>query len=149
MAKVVDDEHEFGDKILQETHLKINEQLSGIVDVLRSGFAKVSFITTPEMSADDMGLVHGGFIFSAADHAAMVAVNEKNVVLSSVKSNFLSPVRVGDEVHFEARLRHKEGRKRLVTVRGFVLEVKVFEGEFSTVVTDRHVLQLKLMKEDQ
>jgi len=148
MSRTKDDEYEFGEKIVQDTHLKVNETLSGIVNVLRSGFAKVSLITTPEMAADDMGLVHGGFIFSAADHAAMVAVNEKNVVLASVKSNFLSPVRVGDEVSFEARLRHKEGRKRLVTVRGFVLDVKVFEGEFSTVVTDRHVLQLKLMKEE-
>jgi len=149
MSEATDDEYEFGEKVPQKTHQRVNEILSGSVDVLRSGFAKVSLITTPEMAADDMGLVHGGFIFSAADHAAMVAVNEKNVVLASVKSTFLSPVRVGDEVHFEAKLRHKDGRKRLVSVRGFVLEVKVFEGEFSTVITDRHVLQLKLLKDEE
>ena len=40
----------------------------------------------------------------------------------------------------------KEGRKRNVTVKGFVHDIKVFEGEFKTVITERHVLRLDLMK---
>jgi acyl-coenzyme A thioesterase PaaI-like protein len=128
------------------THERINTVYSGEIIKLESGYAKVILDTTEVMRADDVGLVHGGFIFSAADFAAMVAVNEPNVVLASCNCLFLAPVRVGDSVTFEATEHQKEGRKRNVTVRGFVHEIKVFEGEFKTVVTERHVLRLDLLK---
>ncbi|MDO9057343.1 MAG: PaaI family thioesterase [Sulfuricurvum sp.] len=128
------------------THERINTVYSGEIIKLESGYAKVVLDTTEVMRADDVGLVHGGFIFSAADFAAMVAVNEPNVVLASCNCLFLAPVRVGDSVTFEATEHQKEGRKRNVTVRGFVHEIKVFEGEFKTVVTERHVLRLDLLK---
>jgi acyl-CoA thioesterase len=128
------------------THERINTVYSGEILKLESGYAKVILETTEVMRADDVGLVHGGFIFSAADFAAMVAVNEPNVVLASSNCLFLAPVRVGDSVTFEATEHQKEGRKRTVTVRGFVHEIKVFEGEFKTVITERHVLRLDLLK---
>ncbi len=128
------------------THERINTVYSGEILKLESGYAKVILETTEVMRADDVGLVHGGFIFSAADFAAMVAVNEPNVVLASSNCLFLAPVRVGDSVTFEATEHQKEGRKRNVTVRGFVHEIKVFEGEFKTVITERHVLRLDLLK---
>jgi len=128
------------------THERINTVYSGEIVKLESGYAKVVLDTTEVMRADEVGLVHGGFIFSSADFAAMVAVNEPNVVLASCNCLFLAPVRVGDSVTFEATEHQKEGRKRNVTVRGFVHEIKVFEGEFKTVVTERHVLRLDLLK---
>jgi acyl-CoA thioesterase len=100
------------------------------------------------MVADEFDLIHGGFIFSAADYAAMLAVNEKNVVLVACDCQFLSPVKFGDIIKVIAMVRHKEGRKRNVHVTAFVHEIKVFDGEFKTVVTDRHVLKLKLMEEE-
>lgn len=128
------------------THERINTVYSGEIVKMEAGYAKVMLETIEAMRADELGLVHGGFIFSAADFAAMVAVNEPNVVLASCNCLFLAPVRVGDSVTFEATEHQKEGRKRNVTVRGFVHEIKVFEGEFKTVVTERHVLRLDLMK---
>lgn len=128
------------------THEKINRIYSGEIVKLEVGYAKVLLETNEAMRADEVGLVHGGFIFSAADFAAMASVNEPNVVLASCNCLFLSPVRVGDSVTFEATEHQTEGRKRNVTVRGFVHEIKVFEGEFKTVVTERHVLRLDLMK---
>lgn len=128
------------------THEKINTMYSGYIVKLESGYAQVSLETSEAMRADDVGLVHGGFIFSAADFAAMASVNEPNVVLASCNCLFLAPVRVGDTVVFEATEHQKEGRKRNVSVRGFVHDIKVFEGEFKTVVTERHVLRLDLMK---
>ena len=53
---------------------------------LRPGYAKVTMVTTPVMSADDRGLTHGGFYFGMADYAAMLAVNDPNVVLGSADS---------------------------------------------------------------
>lgn len=131
--------------VLRNTHERIDAELSGDIDELKRGFARVILETIDIMSADDQGLVHGGFIFSAADYAAMLAVNERNVVLAGASSQFLAPVRVGDHVVFEAYERQKEGRKRSVYVKGTVLDIKVFEGEFKTVVTDNHVLNLELL----
>lgn len=141
-------EYRSKDDVLLHTHERINQELCGEIEKLEQGFVKLKLVTVPEMVVDSTGLVHGGFIFSAADFAAMAAVNEKNVVLVASDCQFLSPVKIGDIVNFTAKVRHKEGRKRNVNVTGNVLEIKVFEGEFKTVVTDRHVLKLKLSGEE-
>lgn len=131
-------------ELLLATHEKINRDLCGEIEKLEQGFVTLKLVTTHEMIADSLGLIHGGFIFGAADFAAMAAVNEKNVVLVASDCQFLSPVKFGDIVYFTAKVRHKEGRKRNVHVTANVLDIKVFEGEFKTVVTERHVLRLKL-----
>lgn len=133
------------DDVMLETHLMIDRTLSGDLEHLAKGFAKVVLVTTEDMRADSVGLVHGGFIFSAADFAAMAAVNEPNVVLAGANCQFLAPVRVGDEVVFEAKVRHSEARKRNVSVTAYSYDVKVFEAEFKTVVTEKHVLKLSLL----
>jgi len=136
-----------GSDVMLRTHDEINNQFCGVIKDLKQGHVIVELETIEEMRADKLGLVHGGFIFGAADYAAMLAVNEKNVVLSNSSSSFLSPVKVGDVVRFEAKLKNKEGRKRYVKVVGTILDVKVYEGEFKTVVTERHVLRLSLLTE--
>ncbi len=141
----IEDYRDDKDNIFIKTHEEINQNLSGEVIEIKEGYVKVLLITTLDMVADNEGLVHGGFIFSAADYAAMLAVNEKNVVLVGSECQFLSPVKLYDEVHFIAKVRHREGRKRNVHVEAHVLDIKVFEGEFKTVITDRHVLKLKLL----
>ena len=132
-------------QIMVKTHDEINASLCGEIREMLDGYVVVELETIAEMKADKHGLIHGGFIFGAADYAAMLAVNEKNVVLANSSSSFLSPVRMGDSVRFEARLKNKEGRKRFIKVKGFVLDVKVYEGEFRTIVTDNHVLNLSLL----
>ena len=135
--------------VILNTHLRINESLSGEITLLEKGYVELRLTTSNDMLADEIGLIHGGFIFSAADYAAMVAVNEKNVVLVGSDCQFLSPVKLHDEVNFIARVRHHEGKKRNVHVIGNVHDIKVFEGEFKTVITERHVLKLKLMDETE
>lgn len=135
-------------EVMLSTHERVNNNLCGEVLVLERGYVETKLRTIPEMVADDIGLIHGGFIFGAADYAAMLAVNEKNVVLVASNCQFLSPVKLHNEVKFVARVRHKEGRKRNVNVEGYVLDIKVFEGEFKTVVTEHHVLKLKLLDEN-
>ena len=135
--------------VLLKTHEMINTMLSGELESLDAGYARVRLQTTEDMGADKLGLVHGGFIFSAADFAAMAAVNEPNVVLAGCNCQFLAPVRVGDEVIAEARVRQKDGRKRNVFVTAYAYDVKVFEAEFKTVVTEKHVLRLTLLNEDE
>ena len=142
------DEYLNEEEVLINTHEKIDNELCGRIEKVEKGILELSLKTIPEMLADDKGLIHGGFIFSAADYAAMAAVNEKNVVLVASNAQFLSPVRLGDTVNIKATVRHKEGRKRNVNVVGYVYDIKVFDGEFKTVVTDRHVLKLHLVDDE-
>jgi acyl-CoA thioesterase len=142
------DYNENKNEVMLGTHERVNPDLCGEVLVLERGYVETRLRTISEMVADDIGLIHGGFIFGAADYAAMLAVNERNVVLVASNCQFLSPVKFHDEVTFVARVRHKEGRKRNVNVEGYVLDIKVFEGEFKTVVTERHVLKLHLLDEN-
>ena len=143
------DDYRDEEQVIIQTHEKINQNLCGEIIKIEAGYVELRLTTLPEMVADEIGLIHGGFIFSAADYAAMLAVNERNVVLVASDCQFLSPVKFHDEVNFVARVRHKEGRKRNVHVEAFVLDIKVFEGEFKTVITDRHVLKLKLLENEE
>jgi len=142
------DEYREDEPVFIKTHEDINQELNGEVVKLEEGYVELRLSTVQDMVADSLGLIHGGFIFSAADYAAMLAVNERNVVLVGSECQFLSPVKYHDEVNFVARVRHKEGRKRNVHVEAYVLDIKVFEGEFKTVITEKHVLRLKLLDEE-
>lgn len=124
------------------THLKINNLLNGDVVALKEGYAKIALKTTDVMVADEQGLVHGGFCFGAADFAAMAAVNDPFVVLAKSEVKFLAPVKVGEEVIFEADVTEGDGRKFTVSVRGSVAEKAVFSGTFYTAVLKQHVLSL-------
>jgi len=137
------------DEVILKTHQRIHSDLSGSIQKMESGHVEIELVTTKEMLADDMGLIHGGFIFSAADYAAMAAVNERNVVLVASDCQFLSPVKLGDKVRVEANVRHTEGKKRNVNVEAYVYDIKVFSGVFKTVVTERHVLKLKLLDQEE
>jgi len=122
------------------THLCINTSLCGKVVKLDTNYAEVLIYTTQQMSADSHGLVHGGFIFGAADYAAMTAVNDPFVVLGASSSKFVAPVKVGDAVLCKASVVSEKGKKRVVEVESFVDGKIVFEGEFTTFVLDKHVL---------
>ena len=123
-----------------KTHLAIETSLCGKVIKLETNYAEVLLHTTQQMTVDTQGLVHGGFIFGAADYAAMSAVNDPYVVLGSSSSKFIAPVKVGDVVLCKATVISVKGKKREVSVQAFVEEKLVFEGSFTTFVLDKHVL---------
>jgi acyl-coenzyme A thioesterase PaaI-like protein len=122
------------------THLNIDTSLCGKVTNLEKDYAEVLLCTTQQMTADAQGLVHGGFVFGAADYAAMSAVNDPYVVLGASSSKFLAPVKVGDAVLCKARVVNTKGKKSEVKVEAFVNEKLVFEGDFTTFVLPTHVL---------
>ena len=126
------------DKI--NTHPDISTGLVGRADELTPGKAQASLLTLAEMAADERGLVHGGFIFGLADYAAMLAVNDPNVVLGAAQSKFLAPVTVGDVAVATAVVVADNGRKRQVECHVKVGEKTVFQGEFTCFVLDKHVL---------
>lgn len=123
-----------------QTHLGIDASLCGEVVSLAPGRAELRLTTLPSMAVDDAGLVHGGFVFGLADHAAMLAVNDPNVVLGAASTRFLKPLRVGDVVLARASVGAEAGRKRTVAVEVLHADVVVMTGEFTCFVLDRHVL---------
>ena len=109
------------------THREINHALCGRPVHLDETMAKVSLVTTAAMTVDASGLVHGGFVFGLADHAAMIAVNHPNVVLGAAEVRFLKPIRAGETVVAEAKVEEKEGKKNSVTVSVSRREETVFK----------------------
>lgn len=122
------------------THLQIDHDLNGTIITLNEGYAKVELKTKSIMRADEQGLVHGGFVFGAADFTAMATVNDPFVVLAKSDTKFLAPVKVTESIVFEGNIILNDGRKSTVEVVGKIGEKKVFIGTFYTVVLDKHVL---------
>ncbi len=122
------------------THLAINPELCGVVDDIELGSAVVELRTRPEMAVDDRGLVHGGFVFGLADYAAMVAVNDPNVVLGGAEMRFLKPVVVDEVLRAHAHVDSAEGKKHKVTVTVRRGQEPVFEGTLTCFVLPQHVL---------
>jgi uncharacterized protein (TIGR00369 family) len=122
------------------THRRIDQSLSGVPVELSQGKAIVKLKTDERMVADEYGLIHGGFIFSLADYASMLAVNEETVVLAKAEVKFLKPVKLGDEVVATAEVKGIEGKKRFVSVEVKRGDEVVFTGEFLCVVPEKHVL---------
>lgn len=124
----------------QRTHLKADSNLVGKpLTIIENEKAIVELRTIESMVVDNMGLVHGGFTFSLADYAAMLAVNDPNVVLGSCEARFIAPVKVGDLMQATAEINEIDGRKRVVNVTVTVEDKIVFTGKMKCYVLDRHV----------
>jgi acyl-coenzyme A thioesterase PaaI-like protein len=123
-----------------QTHLAIDAALCGQPEELRTHYCRLRLTTTDAMGVDARGLVHGGFIFGMADYAAMLAVNDPNVVLGAAEARFLIPVRTGETVVAEAHVATVEGKKHTVTATVTRDGKAVFKGTFTCFVLDRHVL---------
>jgi acyl-coenzyme A thioesterase PaaI-like protein len=122
------------------THLAIDRRLVGEPLEIGQGTAAAALVTLPEMAADDRGLVHGGFVFGLADYAAMLAVNDPNVVLGGAETRFLKPVTVGEELLARARVEETNGRKSRVVVEVLRDGEVVMAGTLTCFILDRHVL---------
>jgi acyl-coenzyme A thioesterase PaaI-like protein len=122
------------------THLEIDHALCGEPVSVGDGEATTRFVTTDAMAVDDRGLVHGGFVFGLADHAAMLAVNDPNVVLGAAEVRFDAPVKVGEEVTATARITGEKGKKRTLESEASVGDRKVMSATFTAFVLDQHVL---------
>ncbi len=123
-----------------DTHGRIDAAFCGKAVFVDAGASRVELVTTPQMAADEKGLVHGGFIFGAADYAAMIAVNHPHVVLGASQVKFLKPVRVGETIVVKARVEAVSGSKHQVSAHASRDGQDVFEGVFTCFVLDKHVL---------
>ncbi len=127
-----------------KTHKRVNSAFSGSIVALDENYAKLQLLTTNDMTTDDLGLVHSGFIFSAADYAAAVAINQENTVIIGSKVSFLAPSKVGDHVEFEAKVKFEDLRKREISVVGKINDIKIFQGTFYAIVLEKHIFKTKI-----
>ena len=123
-----------------QTHESISRSLCGQPLAVEEGYSRVELETGEEMAVDAFGLVHGGFIFGQADYAAMIAVNDPNVVLGAAEVKFLKPVKTGETTVAEARVAETAGKKQVVDVTVKKGDTPVFEGRFTCFVLEKHVL---------
>ncbi|MDQ7038236.1 MAG: PaaI family thioesterase [Aquificota bacterium] len=124
------------------THTLADKELCGEPLEIREGMSKVRMKVTEKMAVDEKGLVHGGFIFSLADLSSMLAVNHPNVVLAGANVRFTKPVRVGDDLIAEAKVKErKENRVKVITLVRNQEGNVVFQGEFFCVIPEKHVLE--------
>ncbi len=129
-------------KLKIKTHQRASSKLVGWVAAVEDEkYASTRLVATQDMAVDDRGLIHGGFTFGLADFAAMVLVNQPNVVLASAEMRYLAPVKVGDEMVADASLISKEENRFKVRVEVRVGDRGVAEGTFNCVVTGKHVLE--------
>ena len=124
-----------------KTHLLAHGPLLGTpVEVVDGKSAIVKLVAIENMVVDEEGLVHGGFAFGLADYAAMLAVNDPNVVIGAANVRFTAPVKRGDIMIAEARVVDEVKRKRLIMVDVKVDNKPVLTGELTCFVLEKHVL---------
>jgi len=124
-----------------KTHLLAHGPLLGTpVEVVDGKSAIVRLVAIENMVVDEEGLVHGGFTFGLADYAAMLAVNDPNVVIGGSNVSFTAPVKRGDVMIAVAKVVEEVKRKRLILVEVKVDNRPVLTGEITCFVLEKHVL---------
>ena len=127
-----------------KTHEHIDRAYVGNIETLRHGHCRVSLVTTEWMTVDNEHMVMSGFINMAAEFSALAAINEPNAMMMHNDATYLSPVRMDEEIVFDAKVRHTDGRKREVDVIGHFKEIKVYESRMTITITEYHPLKIKL-----
>ena len=120
----------------------INFRLCGELVGLGHNISKVTFMPTEDMCVDSR-LIHSGFVFGAASHGALTALNKKNSLIIGADIKFLAPIELGHEVIFQAEALQDDTKKCEVKVEGFLLDIKIFYGMFYIAVFDKKIFKLK------
>jgi len=124
-----------------KTHHLAHQPLLGTpIEIIDGEKAVVKLVGIENMVVDDHGLVHGGFTFGLADYAAMLAVNDPNVVIVGANVSFVAPVQRGDVMIAEALVAEVRNKKRVVNVVINVRDKTVFRGVLTCFVLEKHVL---------
>jgi acyl-coenzyme A thioesterase PaaI-like protein len=125
----------------QRTHELTSERYVGRPVTLEDGRAVVELDTTGEMTVDERDLVHGGFVFGAADYAAMLAVNEPTVVLVGAETSFTAPTTAGDTIRATATVdEDADGIVVECEVKTVGSGDRIMTGTFECAVPSEHVL---------
>lgn len=126
------------------TCIGINTELCGELVKLEENSADVIFSTAAIMLSDGEKAIHTGFIYNSACYAALCAINKKNSIIIASDTKFLAPIELGHEIIFRAQALQNGFKKCEVKVEGYLLDIKVFEGNFNIAIFDKKLFKLKL-----
>lgn len=134
------------DDIKVRTHTELDVNYAGYIDAMKEDESFTTLSTSRMMQADSEHLTHSGFVGSAAEYAALIAVNEPNGMIYSVNSQYFACARIGDDIKYHATVKHSEGRKRDVIVIGKIEAIKIYEAHIIVVIPEYHPLKIKLLE---
>lgn len=100
------------------------------------------FAPTKQMISDESNLIHSGFIFNAANYAAMCLVNQPHAITIGAEVEFLAPVEFEQEMMFLATVKQSNAKKFEISVKGTLLDIKIFEAIFHIAVFDKQLFKL-------
>jgi len=124
--------------------IPLSRKYTGELTSLTSYNAKTEFNPKKEMEVDEEGLVHNAFILCAAEYAAICLCNTKNFFVQNIELEYLAPIIINNTISFEASIQHRDEKKLTITVEGHTSNIKIFDGIFSIVVLEEHILDIRL-----
>ncbi|WP_027327063.1 hypothetical protein [Helicobacter pametensis] len=134
--------------ILEQHNLELSvcnalkPDLCGRIAKLTEEEAIIIFNPTKQMISDESNLIHSGFIFSAANYAAMCLVNQPNALTIKSEVQFLAPIEFEQEIIFLATIKQSNNRKYEIFVKGTLLDIKIFEALFHISLFDKQLFRL-------
>lgn len=100
------------------------------------------FVPTKQMISDESNLIHSGFIFNAANYAAMCLVNQPHAITIGSEVEFLAPVEFEQEMMFLATVKQSNNKKFEINVKGTLLDIKIFEAIFHIAVFEKQLFKI-------
>ena len=122
------------------THTNIQTNNAYNILALTDNHATIMIHASTCEKVKESGLIYDGAIFSAANFAAVAAVNEKNMFLIGVNIYFLSPLKEEEDIIFEANVHHTSSGKKVVNVVAKINDIAFMQGEFILLKLDEKSL---------
>lgn len=125
-----------------QTCTALKSELCGSIIKMTYEEVMTKFVPTKQMISDESNLIHSGFIFNAANYAAMCLVNQPHAITIGAEVEFLAPVEFEQEMMFLATIKQSNAKKFEISVKGTLLDIKIFEAIFHIAVFDKQLFKL-------
>jgi len=122
------------------THTNILKNNAYKILSLTDNYASILISAETCERVKESGLIYDGVIFSAAIFTATAAVNEKNMFLIGVNTDFLNPIKENEDIIFEANVNNTSSGKKVVTVRAQINDIEFMRGDFVLLKLDEKSL---------
>lgn len=125
-----------------QTCTSLKSEMCGSIIKMTYEEVITKFVPTKQMISDESNLIHSGFIFNAGNYAAMCLVNQPHAITIGAEVEFLAPVEFEQEMMFLATIKQSNAKKFEISVRGTLLDIKIFEATFHIAVFDQQLFKL-------
>ena len=127
---------------------KLSPSYYGYIEHTEEGLARIMFEPKDDMIMDHYDVVHPSFLDGAAYFCALAAVNQENAIISQATTEFLSPIRKGMAIQFQAKANYNTLSRKSVSVRGKYKEIVVYESTIVVLALEEHIFASSFMSPD-